>query len=236
MCPYCRAGTPTVPLTPRSRIVDTSIQAYIREAASRGRHTERVGPFLATFTDDTDNPYLSYAIPDDDAVPTQSEVHRARCRVSLASTAAAPRISAEPCSRGGGRARRGRVRRRRPPPLDGVLARRAGRALGTAWRRAVGSGVGRGSLRRGRGAARGLWRPASDGEGRAATGWRRAYRVSSRCSRDVATGEAAGAATYSVPLRSRHHRGRRGRRARAVCRGIASGRGVAYPHCVRDAV
>ena len=54
--------------------MDASIQAYIREAASRGRHTERVGPFLATFTEDTDNPYLSYAIPDDDAVPTQSEV------------------------------------------------------------------------------------------------------------------------------------------------------------------
>ena len=54
--------------------MDASIQAYIREAASRGRHTERVGPFLATFTDDTDNPYLSYAIPDDDAVPTPSDV------------------------------------------------------------------------------------------------------------------------------------------------------------------
>jgi hypothetical protein len=46
--------------------MDSSIQVYIRGAARRGRQTERIGPFLATFTEDTDNPYLSYAIPYDD--------------------------------------------------------------------------------------------------------------------------------------------------------------------------
>jgi Acetyltransferase (GNAT) family len=54
--------------------VNASIQAYVREAASRGRETLRVGPFLVTITADTDNPYLNYAIPDDGAQPTASDV------------------------------------------------------------------------------------------------------------------------------------------------------------------
>src|SRR5919199_1538048 len=50
------------------------IHAYLRVAAPRGRDSERIGPFLATFNRDTDNPYLNYAIPDDDAKPTPPEI------------------------------------------------------------------------------------------------------------------------------------------------------------------
>jgi ribosomal protein S18 acetylase RimI-like enzyme len=50
------------------------IQSYLRVAAPRGRDSERVGPFLATFSRDSENPYLNYAIPDDGAEPTAAEV------------------------------------------------------------------------------------------------------------------------------------------------------------------
>jgi hypothetical protein len=50
------------------------IQAYLRKAASRDRITERIGPFLATVSPDTENPYLNYAIPDDGAAPTPDDV------------------------------------------------------------------------------------------------------------------------------------------------------------------
>jgi len=47
---------------------------YIRTNATAGRHVEQVGPFLATFTQHTANPYLSYAIPLDGAAPTDQDV------------------------------------------------------------------------------------------------------------------------------------------------------------------
>jgi ribosomal protein S18 acetylase RimI-like enzyme len=50
------------------------IQSYLRVAASRQRDTERIGPFLATFTPHSDNPFLNYAIPDDDATPSSADV------------------------------------------------------------------------------------------------------------------------------------------------------------------
>jgi ribosomal protein S18 acetylase RimI-like enzyme len=50
------------------------IQSYLRVAAPRGREHAQIGPFLATFTRDTDNPYLNYAIPDDDATPSPADV------------------------------------------------------------------------------------------------------------------------------------------------------------------
>lgn len=50
------------------------IQAYLRASAGRVRETERVGPFLATFDRESDNPYLSYAVPDDRAAPSPGEV------------------------------------------------------------------------------------------------------------------------------------------------------------------
>ncbi len=52
----------------------TLIQAHIRRNAGTGRETERVGPFLATFSPVNPNPYLSYAIPDAGARPTGSDV------------------------------------------------------------------------------------------------------------------------------------------------------------------
>jgi len=54
--------------------MDTRVQAYMRISASHGRATERIGPFLATFTAHTDNPYLNYALPDDGATPSSVEV------------------------------------------------------------------------------------------------------------------------------------------------------------------
>lgn len=53
---------------------DHRIQQYLRGAAARERDVERVGPFLATFDVRDANPYLSYAIPDDGAVPTAEEI------------------------------------------------------------------------------------------------------------------------------------------------------------------
>ena len=50
------------------------IQAYLRASAGRVRETERIGPFLATFDRESDNPYLSYAVPDEGAAPSSSEV------------------------------------------------------------------------------------------------------------------------------------------------------------------
>src|SRR5919198_928725 len=50
------------------------IHAYLRVAAPRGRDAERIGPFLATFNRDSDNPYLNYAIPDDGSTPSDDDV------------------------------------------------------------------------------------------------------------------------------------------------------------------
>jgi ribosomal protein S18 acetylase RimI-like enzyme len=46
----------------------------MRRAAAAGRATEQVGPFLATFSPTSTNPYLNYAIPDDGARPSRSDV------------------------------------------------------------------------------------------------------------------------------------------------------------------
>jgi ribosomal protein S18 acetylase RimI-like enzyme len=53
---------------------DRTIQRYVRIAASQGRDTERVGPFLATYDPHDALRYLSYAIPDDGAQPSPQEV------------------------------------------------------------------------------------------------------------------------------------------------------------------
>jgi GNAT superfamily N-acetyltransferase len=50
------------------------IQSYLRAAASRVRDIERLGPFLATFDRESDNPFLSYAVPDDGALPSSADV------------------------------------------------------------------------------------------------------------------------------------------------------------------
>ncbi|MEC3977031.1 GNAT family N-acetyltransferase [Amycolatopsis sp. H20-H5] len=84
------------------------LQSYIRTTAARGRETEQVGPFLATFSPHSDNPFLNYAIPDDDSVPTVSDVDgliEAYRRRSLSPrleflTEAAPQVEAVLAERG----------------------------------------------------------------------------------------------------------------------------------------
>jgi ribosomal protein S18 acetylase RimI-like enzyme len=56
--------------------MQTRIHAYLRAVAPLRRDHEQIGPFLATFSPNSSNPYLSYAIPDDDAVPSSDHVTR----------------------------------------------------------------------------------------------------------------------------------------------------------------
>jgi ribosomal protein S18 acetylase RimI-like enzyme len=55
--------------------MESRIQAYLRFAAGQQRDTERIGSFLATFSRHSTNPYLNYAIPDDDAAPSLADVN-----------------------------------------------------------------------------------------------------------------------------------------------------------------
>ncbi|MEU4518162.1 GNAT family N-acetyltransferase [Amycolatopsis sp. NPDC024027] len=52
----------------------SAIQTYVRTTAPRGRETEQVGPFLATYSPGTPHPMLNYAIPEDGAKPTAAEI------------------------------------------------------------------------------------------------------------------------------------------------------------------
>lgn len=54
--------------------MDHHIQAYLLGAAGRARSTERVGPFTATFAHGSDNPFLNYAVPDQGATPSPTDV------------------------------------------------------------------------------------------------------------------------------------------------------------------
>lgn len=47
-----------------------AIHAYLRASARRWRECEQVGPFLASYSRTSNNPYLNYAIPDDGAEPS----------------------------------------------------------------------------------------------------------------------------------------------------------------------
>ena len=49
--------------------IESAVQSYLRAVALSAYQTERVGPFQAGFHPRSDNPYLNYAIPDDDAHP-----------------------------------------------------------------------------------------------------------------------------------------------------------------------
>lgn len=51
-----------------------AVQDYVRTTAPRGRETERVGPFLATFTPGTSHPMVNYAIPDTSAQPSAAQI------------------------------------------------------------------------------------------------------------------------------------------------------------------
>lgn len=50
------------------------IQASIRANACRWRDCRRIGPFVATFSRENDNPYLNYAIPEEGATPSVADV------------------------------------------------------------------------------------------------------------------------------------------------------------------
>jgi ribosomal protein S18 acetylase RimI-like enzyme len=52
----------------------SALQSHMRLSAADGRAIEQIGPFLATFSPDSTNPFLNYAIPDDDARPSRSDV------------------------------------------------------------------------------------------------------------------------------------------------------------------
>jgi ribosomal protein S18 acetylase RimI-like enzyme len=53
--------------------VSAHIQAYLRAGAARDREVERIGPFTATFTVHSTNPFLNYAVPDPAATPTPAD-------------------------------------------------------------------------------------------------------------------------------------------------------------------
>jgi GNAT superfamily N-acetyltransferase len=55
-------------------LIDNAIQAYLRAVTARVRDTEHIGPFLATFSRSSTNPFLNYAIPDENAAPTPGDV------------------------------------------------------------------------------------------------------------------------------------------------------------------
>ncbi len=56
-------------------MLDAHLQAYLRVLAGRQREVAQVGPFLAAFDGHSDSLYRNYAIPDEDARPTATEVH-----------------------------------------------------------------------------------------------------------------------------------------------------------------
>jgi GNAT superfamily N-acetyltransferase len=51
-----------------------AIHAYLRASVSTWREIERIGPFLASFSTRSTNPFLNYAIPDDGAMPGDDDV------------------------------------------------------------------------------------------------------------------------------------------------------------------
>jgi ribosomal protein S18 acetylase RimI-like enzyme len=50
------------------------MQSYLRRSAASGRSAAHFGPFLATFSPHSTNPFLNYAIPDDDGRPSAADV------------------------------------------------------------------------------------------------------------------------------------------------------------------
>ena len=53
---------------------ERAITADLCRSIAEGRESERIGPFLASFSRTSTNPFLNYAIPDDSADPTAAEV------------------------------------------------------------------------------------------------------------------------------------------------------------------
>jgi GNAT superfamily N-acetyltransferase len=51
-----------------------TIQAFLRTSVRTWRECQMVGPFLASFSRRSPNPYLNYAIPEDGAVPSDADI------------------------------------------------------------------------------------------------------------------------------------------------------------------
>lgn len=64
---------PEDPETPADVEADRAIMTFIRESR-KGRNLTRVGAFLILFTPETKLTFLNYAIPDDDADPSEAEI------------------------------------------------------------------------------------------------------------------------------------------------------------------
>ena len=141
--------------------LERRIQDALRHHAPRGRDTEQIGPFLATFTRDTTNPYLNYAIPDEGGTADAGRRPGPRRRLPGARAQATARVHPLRCPDRGGSATRSRLRDRRTAPADDVRDAtlrdtgrlRTGVALdrGGVPRRCRGPG---GGVRRGRSAHR----------------------------------------------------------------------------------
>ncbi|WP_138498329.1 GNAT family N-acetyltransferase [Nostoc sp. PA-18-2419] len=54
--------------------MESRIQSYLRFAASKQRDTQQIGSFLASFNRYSANPFLNYAIPNDAATPSLTEI------------------------------------------------------------------------------------------------------------------------------------------------------------------
>jgi|HubBroStandDraft_5_1064220.scaffolds.fasta_scaffold235585_1 GNAT superfamily N-acetyltransferase len=53
-----------------------ALQHYLREMALSRGYAEKVGPFLAAYDPHTENPFRNFAIPDDDALPSEADLQR----------------------------------------------------------------------------------------------------------------------------------------------------------------
>jgi GNAT superfamily N-acetyltransferase len=51
-----------------------AIAAYLRRSITEGRDSARIGPFLASWSRSSRNPFLNYAIPDDGATPSPDDI------------------------------------------------------------------------------------------------------------------------------------------------------------------
>jgi ribosomal protein S18 acetylase RimI-like enzyme len=54
--------------------LNARIAAYLRANLASMADHERIGPFLAGFDGESDNPFRNYAVPDDDASPTANDI------------------------------------------------------------------------------------------------------------------------------------------------------------------
>src|SRR5437588_721498 len=74
MISAARTNAHDEPTIAEVRSANARIQSCLRDSAALNRDIERIGPFLATFSRSSGNPFLNYAVPDQDARPSADEV------------------------------------------------------------------------------------------------------------------------------------------------------------------